>query len=204
MPTYGLYLSTLVHEFIGIYVRKLRIKNLWRKSTMEVILILLLCFIVINIWYKIIKEKLKENARKSKELYQKEIREQKVFVDFLNKKEKYMKSELWKAKRQKRLILDNHTCQICGYKGKGLEIHHESGYILIPNEPLTCLKTLCRECHQDQHDVFGYPKTYKDYETWNHPSEEFKTFEQQTKYWSERDRKQVREELDLHIKRLNL
>ena len=23
MPTYGLYLSTLVHEFIGIYVRKL-------------------------------------------------------------------------------------------------------------------------------------------------------------------------------------
>lgn len=25
MPTYGLYLSTLVHEFIGIYVRKLRI-----------------------------------------------------------------------------------------------------------------------------------------------------------------------------------
>ena len=24
MPTYGLYLSTLVHEFIGIYVRKLR------------------------------------------------------------------------------------------------------------------------------------------------------------------------------------
>ena len=27
MPTYGLYLSTLVHEFIGIYVRKLRIFN---------------------------------------------------------------------------------------------------------------------------------------------------------------------------------
>ena len=25
MPTYGLYLSTLVHEFIGIYVRKLSI-----------------------------------------------------------------------------------------------------------------------------------------------------------------------------------
>ncbi len=24
MPTYGLYLSTLVHEFIGIYVRKLK------------------------------------------------------------------------------------------------------------------------------------------------------------------------------------
>ena len=27
MPTYGLYLSTLVHEFIGIYVRKLSYIN---------------------------------------------------------------------------------------------------------------------------------------------------------------------------------
>ncbi len=27
MPTYGLYLSTLVHEFIGIYVRKLSKNN---------------------------------------------------------------------------------------------------------------------------------------------------------------------------------
>ena len=28
MPTYGLYLSTLVHEFIGIYVRKLSILDM--------------------------------------------------------------------------------------------------------------------------------------------------------------------------------
>lgn len=72
-----------------------------------------------------------------------------------------MKSGLWKSKRNRRLNLDNNTCQICGYKGKGLEIHNESGYILIPNEPLTCLKTLCRECHQDQHDVFDILKPTK-------------------------------------------
>ncbi len=33
MPTYGLYLSTLVHEFIGIYVRKL--SNYYTKTGLE-------------------------------------------------------------------------------------------------------------------------------------------------------------------------
>lgn len=169
---------------------------------MEFILIGLLCFIIITIWYEKNKEKFKENARKSHELYLKAIEEDNRLINFLKKKEDYMKSELWKSKRRQRLNLDNNSCQICGYKGKGLEIHHESGYTLIPNESLSCLKTLCRECHQDQHDVFGYPKTYKDYETWNHPSEEFKTFEQQTKYWSEEDRNQAREELEFHKKNI--
>ena len=37
MPTYGLYLSTLVHEFIGIYVRKL--SNIFISNYEKVIII---------------------------------------------------------------------------------------------------------------------------------------------------------------------
>ena len=45
MPTYGLYLSTLVHEFIGIYVRKLSI----------LFLLLIIGAFIIILGYKVYK-----------------------------------------------------------------------------------------------------------------------------------------------------
>ena len=38
MPTYGLYLSTLVYEFIGIYVRKLSyLKEINEKESIKIL-----------------------------------------------------------------------------------------------------------------------------------------------------------------------
>lgn len=83
-------------------------------------------------------------------------------------KAEYLTSKEWKLKRIQVKDRDNHACQICGAT-KDLHVHHMSGYNLIPNEPISCLITLCSICHKDQHDKIGYPKTYSDYMKFNHP-----------------------------------
>jgi len=66
----------------------------------------------------------------------------------------YLASKRWQEKRQKILKRDDHICQGCGAK-KRLEIHHIS-YRKLGHEPLKDLITLCRDCHQKQHDFYGY------------------------------------------------
>ncbi len=87
---------------------------------------------------------------------------------FMWRKAEYLSSKEWKLKRIQVKDRDNHTCQICS-STKDLHVHHMSGYDLIPNEPISCLITLCNVCHKDQHDKIGYPKTYSDYMKFNHP-----------------------------------
>lgn len=81
----------------------------------------------------------------------------------------YMDGPQWDSKRKARLKFDSYTCQSCGATGVSLEVHHERGYDLIPNEGLKCLKSLCRDCHQAEHDKHGYPQGYEGYMTWNKP-----------------------------------
>ena len=87
---------------------------------------------------------------------------------FMWRKAEYLTSKEWKLKRNQVKERDNHACQICG-STKDLHVHHMSGYNLIPNEPISCLITLCNVCHKDLHDMIGYPKTYSDYMKFNHP-----------------------------------
>ena len=88
---------------------------------------------------------------------------------FMLNKKGYLFSSQWDSKRKSRLSIDNYTCQSCGATGIPLAIHHERGYNLIPNEPLESLKSLCRECHKEEHKLHGFPKGYQGYMDWNHP-----------------------------------
>lgn len=63
-----------------------------------------------------------------------------------------LKSPLWKRKREKILLRDNKTCQVCG-KIKYLQVHH---IWYIPGKkpwqvPDSYLVTLCRTCHKKAH-----------------------------------------------------
>lgn len=85
---------------------------------------------------------------------------------FLKEKQEYLKSHLWETKRNKVLERDNYQCTVCGTT-KRLEVHHDTGYSLIPYEPISCLRTVCRNCHQHIHDTYGYPQTLQEYQTFN-------------------------------------
>ena len=85
---------------------------------------------------------------------------------FLLFKAAYFKTVAWSKKRLKVLARDNHRCTSCG-SYTNLTVHHDSGYDLIPNEPVSCLRTLCRRCHTAFHKTYGFPQTYNDYMTWN-------------------------------------
>ena len=96
------------------------------------------------------------------------LTEEDKLIAFKVMKQSYLKSTQWKNKRKFVLLRDDYTCRHCG-SPNNLHIHHISGYNLIPNEPHTCLITLCQDCHQKQHDQYGYPQTHQEYMTWNHP-----------------------------------
>jgi len=92
--------------------------------------------------------------------------DQKKLSQFLMMKRDYLSSSVWDKKRKAVLSRDNYTCQYCGTTGLALDVHHRSGYNLIPNEPLSCLVAICRSCHTEEHDLRGYPQTYQEYMTW--------------------------------------
>ena len=85
--------------------------------------------------------------------------------EFLHRKKQYLFSKEWKEKRLQTMKRDNFKCQHCGASG-AFHIHHTSGYMLIPYEPISCLLTLCPSCHKKEHEKKGYPKSLKDYKNW--------------------------------------
>lgn len=81
----------------------------------------------------------------------------------LNYKEQLADSR-WLQKKAEILIRDNYTCQKCGIKSH-LNVHHkhyESGKLAweYPDEVLV---TLCRDCHENEHEIVPYPKVGKIY-----------------------------------------
>ena len=89
-------------------------------------------------------------------------------TNFLHQKYLYLQSDEWGKKRKAVLKRDKYTCQSCGINDS-LEVHHMNSYSKIPNEPLTSLISLCRDCHEAQHEYYGFPSTYKDYMLWDAP-----------------------------------
>lgn len=58
----------------------------------------------------------------------------------------YIHSRDWYAKRDKRIKLDNYTCQVCGTTERPLQVHHRT-YKNLGNEPMEDLITVCSVCH---------------------------------------------------------
>ena len=77
-------------------------------------------------------------------------------------KKEYLSTQSWKTKRAKALELANNQCTHCGTKNN-LNVHHDYGYKLIPNEPISCLRVLCSRCHTRLHETYGYPQTLEEY-----------------------------------------
>ena len=71
----------------------------------------------------------------------------------------YIHSDAWKQKRQQRLDLDNHTCQMCGATDK-LEVHHIT-YDTLGFERMEDLITLCEKCHTKVHSAQSYAWCFK-------------------------------------------
>ena len=91
---------------------------------------------------------------------------------FLLRKKDYLASKTWKDKRALVLARDHHRCRSCGTY-QNLTVHHDKGYDLIPDEPITCLRTLCRRCHTALHTIHGFPQTLADYYKWDTTDIEF-------------------------------
>jgi hypothetical protein len=70
-------------------------------------------------------------------------------------KQAYLKSDHWHIKRKARLKLDNYTCQSCLSSGVPLEVHHLH-YRTYTAERPEDLVSLCRRCHERQHQHYGF------------------------------------------------
>lgn len=75
-----------------------------------------------------------------------------------------LKDERWLRKRYLILIRDNHSCQMCGYLGDGVNVHHKKYTGKAWDAPADDLITLCRECHSKLHlDKVPVGKTMKEF-----------------------------------------
>lgn len=68
----------------------------------------------------------------------------------------YMKSQQWISLKNMILIIQNNKCCLCEANER-LETHHTT-YKRLGNELWSDLQLLCRDCHQAQHDEYGYDR----------------------------------------------
>jgi len=59
----------------------------------------------------------------------------------------YRYGDDWDKIRYLVYLRDNFTCQDCGIKGIGLDIHHKVPFLINRDNSLNNLITLCRSCH---------------------------------------------------------
>lgn len=64
----------------------------------------------------------------------------------------YLRSSEWKLLRKQALVRDGHRCQMCGYIGDTLQVHHlHYKGIETMTFHLDQLQTLCTICHNEVH-----------------------------------------------------
>lgn len=78
---------------------------------------------------------------------------------FISAKDKleYMQSEKWRALKLSRLRIAQHKCESCG-STHNLHLHHIT-YERLTQERIEDVVIVCEECHQRQHDHYGYSRT---------------------------------------------
>ena len=132
----------------------------------------ILFFILLFIFYLYDRQQIRKKDRE--ETYQElshllDVQHTKLFIfeessiklpDFIfipqEEKKAYLSSIQWDIKRKERLHIDNYTCQMCGAIRTKLEVHHLH-YRSFKNENVHIdLISLCRLCHQQIHDLYGY------------------------------------------------
>lgn len=70
-------------------------------------------------------------------------------------KKAYLKSTKWQSKRKQRLAVDHYSCAACSISGVPLDVHHLH-YRSYQHEKMEDLASLCRSCHDLQHQTHGY------------------------------------------------
>jgi len=66
-------------------------------------------------------------------------------------KQAYLESPEWHKLKQDKLSIANYRCEHCG-ADEYLELHHIS-YEKLGSEPLNHLAILCRDCHNELHEI---------------------------------------------------
>lgn len=69
----------------------------------------------------------------------------------------YMITEQWKQLKLERLRIAQNKCESCG-STHNLHLHHIT-YERLTQELISDLVILCEECHQRQHNYYGYNRT---------------------------------------------
>ena len=72
-------------------------------------------------------------------------------------KKAYMRSSAWKLRKLATLMVQNDQCKLCS-STHDLQLHHLT-YERLGNEYQSDLVVLCGQCHQNQHDHYGYDRT---------------------------------------------
>ena len=70
-------------------------------------------------------------------------------------KRSYLTSPEWDILRKAILLRDLYRCQSCGATGVPLDVHHLT-YVRLGEEKHSDLTSLCRSCHDRQHQHYGY------------------------------------------------
>lgn len=68
----------------------------------------------------------------------------------------YLNSAEWWKLRDQRMVLAGYKCECCGSTWM-LQCHHID-YSMLTKELIEHLRILCIDCHQYQHDIYGYDR----------------------------------------------
>lgn len=97
------------------------------------------------------------DTESSKKLVDKPKKKQKSEeeIEAYKKYQKHLKSDYFKAVKEKCLERDKYHCMFCGRtkeEGAILNVHHNNyGYLGSELEHMDCVITLCQSCHRHGH-----------------------------------------------------
>ena len=89
--------------------------------------------------------------KKGVEIFVIGINGQKLYKDYREAYQVYLKSKQWKTVRRQVLKRDNYTCQGCGLPAN--LAHHLNYYSLGKQEETNSCISLCWNCHEKRHDI---------------------------------------------------
>ena len=95
-----------------------------------------------------------------------ELNSEYIKNEFFVTKKAYFKSAEWRRKQRQAKARYNHKCCNCGTY-QNLKVIHLSGYEQIPNEPVSCLTTLCSKCRTQLYTAHPKPQTLEQHYLWD-------------------------------------
>lgn len=96
------------------------------------------------------KEKMRNIAKGRKHLFQKKSKP----WNYIDGRSKLFSparyGDDWDKIRYLVYLRDKFSCQVCGIKGKRLDVHHKIPFLISFDNSLRNLMTLCRKCHMKE------------------------------------------------------